>query len=100
MNFSDDAALREAFQHGRAQERLREAVESLRRIKAICTRQDRGALKYRLLDIEADAFMTLRRLSASTGGVIDDVEPLGLAGTDNRTSPDSKEPQERRRVEG
>ncbi len=71
----DNPEQREAFMHGRTQERLRQAVESLRRIVTTCTTQRRrGANK--LLEIEVEATATLRRLSATTGGVIDDMEPL------------------------
>jgi hypothetical protein len=69
-----DMLSREAFLHGRTQGRLAEAVESLRRIAALC-RSGRGC-RYRLLEIETDACLTLERLSKSTGGVIDDMEPL------------------------
>ncbi len=66
----------EAFRHGRTQERLTGAVECLRRITAVC-RDGKRPKADRLLEIEVDAADTLRRLSAATGGVIDDVEPVG-----------------------
>jgi hypothetical protein len=77
---ASDPATLEAYQHGRTQERLRQAVEALREIRELC----RGPIrmrsdprpKYRLLEIEVTAAVALERLSASTGGVIDAVSLL------------------------
>ena len=70
-----DPLASEAYKHGRTQERLRIAVESLRLILKTCERKDRSGLRYKLLEIEANAATTLKRLSAATGGIIDDMEP-------------------------
>jgi hypothetical protein len=73
---SSDPLMMEAFRHGRTQERLHQAVECLRSIRELCRDGKGVGLRYRILEIEANCCVTLQRLSSSTGGVIDDMEPV------------------------
>ncbi len=75
----DDPACREAFRHGQTLERLHRAAKTLLDIHAICISPRRRSKAKRLLDIEVIADLALSQLSARTGGVIDDISPLGEA---------------------
>lgn len=73
---AQDPLLHEAYKHGRTQELLTATVQCLQSIQQTC--KATGAhlsakAKLEIIEVEIDA--TLKRLSAPTGGVIDDVSP-------------------------
>lgn len=73
---AQDPLLHEAYKHGRTQELLTATVQCLKSVEATCRGTGKKLTdKAKLEMIRIEVEETLRRLSAPTGGVIDDVSP-------------------------